>query len=108
MLFCPKCGTKLTTPETGVEENKPFIPATTVEADKQEAISSRRTKRNRLYRQWVKYAGLPEEKIPSIKTPKDMLTRGTHNVQQSYLIYILLGIGIVICIVLAILLVKFW
>ena len=108
MLFCYECGSELIAPKDDSEANKLPDNATDAEVSKQEATPGRGIRKGKLYKQWVKYAGLPVQKIPSIKASGDTLLRRKNNTQSPHLLYMLLGVAILICIGLVILLVKIW
>ena len=108
MLFCHNCGSKLTIPKDSLKNNIPHANTTDTEVDKRKDISNRGIKRSKLYKQWVKYANLPSEEAPSMKPPRDVPVRGESGERHPYLFYVLIGVGILICIALAILLMKFW
>ncbi|MBA7695943.1 hypothetical protein ES703_104584 [subsurface metagenome] len=106
ILFCPQCGNKLTIPKAGVKGDKRDDYSTEAEAKKPETIP-RGIKKNKLYRQWTEYAGLPPEEIPSTKPPREMPVKGGGNQQYSTVLYILLVIIILmLCTGLAFLFMK--
>lgn len=106
MFFCPKCGCKLMVPTATSENNKSDDYATDSGVNKRENIVSRRIKKSKLYEQWVKHAGLPVEEISSTIITRDMPVKG--KARHPYLLYMLLVIGVLLCIGLAILLTKIW
>lgn len=113
MLFCPQCGNKLIIPKAGftdIKDIKTYDYAIEEKAKKPEPVSSQGIKKSKLYRQWVEYAGLPAEEIPSTtKTPKDTSVREERNKQYSNALYMLLGgIILVLCVGLAFLIIKFY
>ena len=108
MVFCPKCGHRLITPAASTQNGKSSGYAAGAEAGKQEAIPSHGVRKSKLYKEWVKYAGLPTEEIPSAKAPRDVPLRVEPRAGRSSRFYILLGVGIALCAALIILLVKTW
>ena len=104
--FCPYCGEEVarhvTTPYPGLEDSelaerraKPII----------ELPPEQKKKSAKLYKQWMKYANLPPEAVPSTETPRETPAkrvtpaRGEGNGQRFPTLYILLILGIVIIIV---------
>jgi len=114
MLFCSQCGSKLIIPAADTTSNKAYEDTTGTKVDNQEVMPSRETtlsrviRRGKLYKQWVKYAGLPAEEIPSVKTPRAMPVREESNARPSRLMYILFAVGVLLCVGLAIFLVRIW
>lgn len=111
MLFCPQCGNKLVTPKAGftdITDTKIYDYTIETKAEKPEPISSHRTKKSKLYKQWTEYADLPDEEIPSKKTPRrGMPVREEKNKSSSRVLYLLLGITILIlCVGLVLLIMK--
>ena len=109
MLFCSQCGNKLTTPKASfTEDSDTKISDYTTETKVKEAESvSSGLKKSKLYKQWVKYAGLPEEEAPAQKTHRDMPAREEGNRLQPNVLYILIGIMILLlCVVLVWLVMK--
>lgn len=108
MLFCHKCGSELIIPKADAKSSKPLSSATDAEVNKQEDTPGREIKKGRLYKQWVKHAGLPAEETPSIKVPRDMPVRRENNARNSLLFYITLGVAILVGTGLVLLLAKIW
>ena len=95
MLFCPECGTKLTISKTGTEDNKTYEHGTEAE-DKKAAAVPAPPKKGKLYKQWIEYAGLPAEEVPSAPSKKEKPEEEEENNQKIYILYILLGLIIII------------
>ena len=93
-------------PPATSENNKSDGYATDADVNKRENIVSRRIRKSKLYEQWVKYAGLPVEEISPTMITRDMPVKG--KTRHPYLLYMLLVIGVLLCIGLAILLIKIW
>lgn len=108
MLFCHKCGSKLIIPKSDAESSKPLSSATDAEAIKREDTPGREIKKGRLYKQWVKHAGLPAEETPSIKVPGDMPVRREKKIRYSPLFYVTLGVAILVGTGLVLLLTDIW
>jgi Flp pilus assembly protein TadB len=104
MLYCPKCGRRLTVPAAGAKEDKSPVsatPALNQEVSKQEAASGSEIKKGKLFKEWVKYAGLSLAEAPPQKEARTAK-------RKNLLFYILIGVGIAACIGLIILLTKIW
>ncbi|MBM4432579.1 MAG: zinc ribbon domain-containing protein [Chloroflexi bacterium] len=105
MLYCPKCGRRLTVPAAGAKEDKgpaaSATPALSQEANKQQAAARNEIKKGKLFKEWVKYAGLSVAESPPQK-------EGRVAKRKNRLFYILIGVGIAACVGLIILLVKIW
>jgi len=118
-LFCPHCGKELPgkvsfCPYCGAELAK-YI---TIDYDKLkegestergvkpiiEPLPGQRKIRGKLYKEWVKYANLSPEVTPSTKVPRDMPVERWKKVQRFPTLYIMLGGGIIVFVVIAILL----
>jgi len=108
MLFCYECGSDLIITKDDLENNKLHGNATDAGVSKQEDTPSRGIRKGKLYKQWVKYAGLPVEKISSMRTSRGKPVRRKNNAQHPHLLYMLLGVVILLCIGLALLLVRTW
>ncbi len=108
MLFCHKCGSELIIPKADAKSSKPYDTTTDAEAIKREDTPSREIKKGRLYKQWVKHAGLPAKETPSIKVPGDMPVRRESNARRSPLFYITLGVAILVGTGLVLLLTDIW
>jgi len=93
-------------PTATSENNKPDGYATDSDVNKRENIASRGIRKSKLYEQWVKYAGLPVEETSSTMITRDMPVKG--KARHPYPLYMLLVIGVLLCIGLAILLTKIW
>jgi len=92
MLFCPQCGSKLIIPKAGFKRDK--IRDYTVEAEEKEEpepIVGSKTRRGKLYKQWVAYSGLPSDEIPSTKTSRGIAVTGQRSRRSLTLLYMLLG-----------------
>ena len=63
MLFCPRCGQRLVTAEAGIKMSNSTKRADYAAGagEKPEPAINASIKKSRLYKQWVKYAGLPQE-----------------------------------------------
>lgn len=97
MHFCPKCGHKSLAPHAGdmdITHTKPFDYTTETEAGAQKQEARQRIKRNKLYKQWLTHASLPEEEFQSKRVPKGLVKDGIN--LSSTTIYILFGITIII------------
>jgi hypothetical protein len=109
MRFCPQCGHKLITPPAGLTdtvdtETRDY----TIETKAKTPEPSPGIKRGKLYKQWVKYSGLPDEEVPLKKAPSGMLVRGERNKLSPGVLYLLFGVTIVIlCVVVVLLVVRF-
>ena len=114
MLFCHNCGSKLAIPTVASERPEPqeTTPDTAVNNREaipdQEPVPSRDIKRNKLYKQWVRYAGLPTEKILPKMSLRERPVRRESSGQHPRLFYVLLIAGILVCVGLGILLAKIW
>ena len=108
MLYCPECGIKLIIPTAGSKNNKSPDYATDAEVNKREDIARGGIRKSKLYKQWVKYAGLSAEEVPSMRVSRYMPVREEKRARHPHLFYILLGVGILVCIGLIILLAKIW
>ena len=110
MLFCPQCGNKLMTPQAGftdTTDTKLYDYTIETKAKKPEPVPGRGIRKGQLYKQWVKYASLPDEEIPSKKAPRDMPAREGKSKPSLSLLYILLGVTILIlCVGLVLLIMK--
>ncbi len=102
MLFCPQCGNKVMTSRTGFTEDADTETHNytdyTIETKtkKPEPIASNSIKRNKLYKQWVEYANLPDEETPVKKAPRDMPAREERNKLSPNVLYLLIGVAILI------------
>ena len=107
MHFCPECGNKLILPKLGAKDDKADDHAIETESGKPEAMPTA-VKKSRLYQQWIQHAGLTAEEPPPKKTRRrDTPVRGERRKQYTNVLYILLILIIVIlCVGLAILLMK--
>jgi len=104
--FCPYCGEEVAgrtlTQYPGLEKTEPTEYKTKPVV---EVPPEQKKKASKLYKQWVKFANLPPEAVPSIETPKETTVRRQkpaereRNGQRFPILYILLGLGIVIMIV---------
>jgi len=104
MLYCPKCGRRLTVSTAGAKEDKSAVlanPAMSQEVGKQETTAGNEIRKGKLFKQWVKYSGLS---MPEGPTQKE----GRAAKGKSRLFYVLIGVGIAACIGLIILLLKIW
>ena len=110
MLFCPQCGNKLVTSKAGftdTTDNKTPDYTTETKAKKAEPAPSHRIKKNKLYKQWMEHAGLPDEEIPAKKLYKDMPVREERSKPYPNILYLLFGITIIIlCAALVLLILK--
>ena len=100
--FCPYCGRELTRRITTYEEeqeaSKPAgFRAKPIKSIIKMPVSMRR--QDKLYKQWVKYADLSPEDVPSGEIPRDMPAREGRTLQRLPVLYILLGVCIVILVV---------
>ena len=93
---------------TDITATKIYDFTTETKAEKPESISSHGIKKSKLYKQWVEYAGLPGEEIPSKKLPRrGILVREEKNKPSFGALYILLGITILIlCVGMVLLILK--
>jgi len=95
--FCPYCGVELTTPTTiRYDKQKVTKP---IEHRAKPIIASppeQKRKADKLYKEWMKYANLPPEAIPSTGAPKDMPIKRAKGAQRLPVLYILLGFFVVI------------
>ena len=108
MLFCPQCGSRLAIPKAGAKDDKIYDYSLESE-DKKAGTVPDSVKKSRLYKQWIQYAGLPQEEPPPARTPKNMPVRGERNTQSAYILYILFGVIILIlCMGLVFLLLRSW
>jgi len=114
--FCPYCGGEvarhITAPSHMLEDSqpaeygaKPII----------EVPPEQKKKKDKLYKQWIKFADLPPEAIPSTETPKeqpvrqerrDMPAGREKNVQGVPLLYMLIGLCTIALFVLIIILIM--
>ena len=101
MLYCPKCGRRLITPTPSAKDDKPSDSATEQKVNKQEATAGSEIRKSKIYKEWVKYAGLSADEVPQKRE-----ARGAKH--TNLLFYILVGVGISVCIGLLILLVRSW
>ncbi len=109
MHFCPQCGHQSITPLAGLTDTADTKPSDyTIETKAKTPEPNRDIKRGKLYKQWVQYAALPDEEVPSKKAPRDMLVRGEGNKLSPGILYLLFGVTIVIlCVVVLLLVVEF-
>ena len=109
MHFCPQCGHQSITPLAGLTDTADTKPPDyTIETKTKTPEPNRDIKRGKLYKQWVQYAALPDEEVPSKKAPRDMLVRGEGNKLSPGILYLLFGVTIVIlCVVVLLLVVEF-
>jgi len=108
MLFCPQCGGRLAIPKAGAKDDKTYDYSLESE-DKKAGTVPDSIKKNRLYKQWIEYAGLPQEEPPPARTPRNMPARGERNTQNAYILYVLFGVIILIlCMGLVFLLLQSW
>ena len=107
MLFCPQCGNKLTVLKAGLKDDKTYDYDIEAEAKKPETVPIG-IKKGKLYKQWIKYAGLTAEEIPSTKTLRETPVRGERNKQYATVLYILLGVIILMLCALVFLLMNPW
>lgn len=97
MHFCPKCGHKSLAPHSSdidITHSKPFDYTTETDAGAQKQEARQPIKRNKLYKQWVSHASLPDEEVRSKRAPKRLVKNGIN--LSSTTIYILFGITIII------------
>jgi len=94
MLFCPECGSRLIVSKTGTEDDKTYEHGTEAE-DKKSAAVPAPLKKSKLYKQWIEYAGLPAEEVPSPPSKKEGPVEEKGN-QNPYILYMLLGFIIII------------
>jgi len=107
MLFCPQCGNKLMTPKAGFTDTTDTNYTIETKAKKPEPVPSQRIRKGLLYKQWVKYAGLPDEEIPPKKAPRDMPVREERSKPSLSVLYLLLGVTVLIlCAALVLLIMK--
>ncbi|MFC1907865.1 zinc-ribbon domain-containing protein [Chloroflexota bacterium] len=111
MRFCSQCGNKLATSKadfTDTTDNKIYDYTTETKDEKPEPIPSHGIKKSKLYKQWVEYAALPDEEIPSKKAShRDTPVKLEKNKSSFNSLYLLLGITIVIlCVGLVLLIMK--
>ena len=109
MLFCPQCGSKVI-PSLAADTTSNNADESTIdmEVHNHAATLSQGQKKSKLYKQWVKYADLPTEEISPVKTPGTVPVREENNARPSRLMYILFAVGVLLCVGLAILLIRIW
>ncbi len=110
MLFCPHCGNKLMTTKAGftdTTDTTPYDYSIETKAKKPDPIASHGIKKNKLYKQWVQYASLPDEEIIAKKAPRDMLAREAGHKPYPGVLYLFFGVTILIlCVVLVLIIMK--
>lgn len=107
--FCPYCGGGTgahgTIHHTGPEGDEPVEHRAIIEPPPEHTKKS-----GKLYKQWIKYANLPPEALPSTETPTDKPARRDvtvglgGNVQRIPVLYIVIGVCVIALFVLIIML----
>lgn len=100
MLYCLKCGQRLTIPAAGARDDRSSVSAPAPKVNGQETAAKRAVRKGKLFREWVKYASLSTEAPSQKEAPSAK--------RASPVFYILIGVGIAVCIGLIILLARIW
>lgn len=108
MSYCPQCGQKLLTTRAGVKDASMKTSDYSLEpaAEQPEPVTSPGVRKGKLYREWVKYAGLPQEPVPEKKGFRLMSGETGFRLDHRVLFIFMGVIILILCAVLIFLIIK--